>query len=91
MCLVPERVFSRAPVEIILVYLCRFVVRAPCGLLRGFSRQRDIVQRIMDLIGQFLPLPKYTVWNDHVACKVSTSTGRSTLIVKHWGNAVLGR
>jgi hypothetical protein len=42
MCLVPERVFSRAPVEIILVYLCRFVVRAPCGLLRGFSRQREI-------------------------------------------------
>ena len=24
----------------------------------------------------------------HVACKVST--GRSTLVVKHWGNAVLG-
>ena len=42
MCLVPERVFSRAPVEIVLVYLCRFVVRAPSGLLRGFSRQREI-------------------------------------------------
>src|SRR5437879_7851411 len=42
MCLVPERVFSRAPVEIVLVYLCRFVVRAPSGLLRGFSWQREI-------------------------------------------------
>src|SRR2546421_684522 len=40
MCLVPERAFSRAPVDIHLVYLCRFVVRAPGGLLRGFSRQR---------------------------------------------------
>ena len=42
MCLVPERAFSRAPVEIVLVYLCRFVVRAPSGLLRGFSRQREL-------------------------------------------------
>ena len=42
MCLVPEQEFSRAPVEIFLVYLCRFVVRAPVGLLRGFSRQREI-------------------------------------------------
>jgi hypothetical protein len=42
MCLVPERVFSRAPVDIVLVYLCRFVVRAPVELLRGFSRQREI-------------------------------------------------
>jgi hypothetical protein len=42
MCLVPERVFSRAPVDIVLVYLCRFVVRAPSVLLRGFSRQREI-------------------------------------------------
>ena len=42
MCLVPERVFSRAPVDIVLVYLCRFVVRAPIELLRGFSRQREI-------------------------------------------------
>ena len=42
MCLVPERVFSRAPVDILLVYLCRFVVRAPNELLRGFSRQREI-------------------------------------------------
>jgi len=29
MCLVPERAFSRAPVDIHLVYLCRFGVRAP--------------------------------------------------------------
>src|SRR5258708_878094 len=42
MCLVPEREFSRAPVEIVLVYLCRFEVRAPNRLLRGFSRQREI-------------------------------------------------
>ena len=42
MCLVPERVFSRAPVDIVLVYLCRFVVRAPIELLRGFSWQREI-------------------------------------------------
>jgi len=42
MCLVPERAFSRAPVDIVLVYLCRFVVRAPSGLLRGFSRQREL-------------------------------------------------
>ena len=42
MCLVPERVFSRAPVNIHLVHLCRFVVRAPNELLRGFSWQREI-------------------------------------------------
>ena len=42
MCLVPERAFSRAPVDIHLVYLCRFVVRAPNELLRGFSWQREI-------------------------------------------------
>src|ERR1700733_12848400 len=42
MCLVPERAFSRAPVDIHLVYLCRFVVRAPVVLLRGFSWQREI-------------------------------------------------
>src|SRR5207245_10832947 len=42
MCLVPERAFSRAPVDIDLVYLCRFVVRAPGRLLRGFSWQREI-------------------------------------------------
>ena len=28
--------------DIHLVYLCRFEVRAPGGLLRGFSRQREI-------------------------------------------------
>jgi len=42
MCLVPEQAFSRAPVDIHLVYLCRFVVRAPGWLLRGFSWQREI-------------------------------------------------
>ena len=41
-CLVPERVFSRAPLDIVLVYLCRFGVRFPCILLRGFSWQRGI-------------------------------------------------
>ena len=54
MCLVPERVFSRAPVDIVLVYLCRFVVRAPDVLLRGFSRQREI-QDFM------------TVWSRHMS------------------------
>ena len=41
-CRVPERAFSRAPLDILLVYLCRFVVRFPTFLLRGFSRQRGI-------------------------------------------------
>ena len=42
MCLVPERAFSRAPVNLHLVHLCRFMVRAPNGLLRGFSWQREL-------------------------------------------------
>src|SRR5947209_11622404 len=41
-CRVPERAFSRAPVDILLVYLCRFEVRFPSVLLRGFSWQRGI-------------------------------------------------
>ncbi len=41
-CLVPERVFSQAPVDIHLVYLCRFGVRLPQGLLSGFSWQCEI-------------------------------------------------
>jgi hypothetical protein len=41
-CRVPERVFSRAPVDILLVYLCRFEVRFSYILLRGFSWQRGI-------------------------------------------------
>jgi hypothetical protein len=41
-CRVPERAFSRAPLDILLVYLCRFVVRFPILLLRGFSWQREI-------------------------------------------------
>ena len=41
-CRVPERVFSRAPLDILLVYLCRFEVRFPYILLRGFSWQRGI-------------------------------------------------
>ena len=41
-CRVPERAFSRAPLDILLVYLCRFEVRFPNILLRGFSRQREI-------------------------------------------------
>ena len=39
-CLVPERAFTRAPLDILLVYLCRFEVRFPTSLLRGFSWQR---------------------------------------------------
>ncbi len=42
MCLVPERVFSQAPLDIHLVYLCRFEVRLRSKLLSGFSRQRDV-------------------------------------------------
>ena len=41
-CRVPERVFSRAPVDILLVYLCRFGVRFPEALLRGFSWRREL-------------------------------------------------
>ena len=41
-CRVPERVFSRAPLDILLVYLCRFEVRFPSVLLRGFSWQCGI-------------------------------------------------
>ncbi len=41
-CRVPERVFPRAPLDILLVYLCRFVVRIPQSLLRGFSWQREL-------------------------------------------------
>ena len=42
-CRVPERVFSRAPLDILLVYLCRFEVRFLDVLLRGFSRQRELI------------------------------------------------
>lgn len=42
MCLVPERVFSQAPLDIHLVYLCRFEVRLRQRLLSGFSWQREI-------------------------------------------------
>ncbi len=42
-CRVPERVFSRAPLDILLVYLCRFEVRFPWFLLRGFSWQRELI------------------------------------------------
>ncbi len=41
-CLVPERVFSQAPLDIHLVYLCRFGVRLPQRLLSGFSWQHEI-------------------------------------------------
>src|ERR1700690_3975791 len=41
-CRVPERAFSRAPLDILLVYLCRFEVRFSSVLLRGFSWQRGI-------------------------------------------------
>src|SRR5204863_9249857 len=36
-CLVPSREFSRAPVDLLLAHLCRFPVRSPVGLARGFS------------------------------------------------------
>ena len=36
MCLVPERSFNRAPLDILLVYLCRFGVRVPESSLGDF-------------------------------------------------------
>ena len=41
-CLVPKRGFSLAPEDSLLAYLCRFAVRVPERLLRGFSRQRGV-------------------------------------------------
>jgi len=38
-CRVPKRGFSLAPEDFLLAYLCRFAVRVPQRLLRGFSRQ----------------------------------------------------
>ena len=41
-CRVPKRGFSLAPEDFLLAYLCRFAVRVPTPLLRGFSRQRGV-------------------------------------------------
>ena len=41
-CRVPKRVFSLAPEDFLLAYLCRFAVRVPFPLLRGFSRQHGV-------------------------------------------------
>src|SRR5207247_1910101 len=41
-CLVPSREFSRAPVDILLAHLCRFPVRSPRQLARGFSWKHGI-------------------------------------------------
>ena len=41
-CRVPKRGFSLAPEDFLLAYLCRFAVRVPIPLLRGFSRQRGV-------------------------------------------------
>jgi hypothetical protein len=41
-CRVPKRVFSLAPEDFLLAYLCRFAVRVPEHLLRGFSWQRGV-------------------------------------------------
>ena len=41
-CRVPEGAFTRAPLDILLVYLCRFEVRFLIFLLRGFSWQREL-------------------------------------------------
>ncbi len=41
-CRVPKRGFSLAPEDFLLAYLCRFAVRVPHPLLRGFSRQRGV-------------------------------------------------
>ena len=34
--------FSLVPEDFLLAYLCRFAVRVPRHLLRGFSRQRGV-------------------------------------------------
>nr|ADI18103.1 hypothetical protein [uncultured Acidobacteriales bacterium HF0200_23L05] len=39
-CRVPKRGFSLTPWDILPAYLCRFAVRVPKQLLRGFSWQR---------------------------------------------------
>ena len=41
-CRVPKRGFSLAPEDFLLAYLCRFAVRVPIPLLRGFSWQRGV-------------------------------------------------
>ena len=41
-CRVPKRVFSLAPEDFLLAYLCRFAVRVPTSLLRGFSWQHGV-------------------------------------------------
>jgi hypothetical protein len=41
-CRVPKRVITLAPEDFLLAYLCRFAVRVPTPLLRGFSRQRGV-------------------------------------------------
>src|ERR671920_1886994 len=47
-CRVPKRGITLAPEDFLLAYLCRFAVRVPISLLRGFSRQRGVV----DFAGQ---------------------------------------
>ena len=47
-CRVPKRGITLAPEDFLLAYLCRFAVRVPISLLRGFSRQRGVV----DLAGR---------------------------------------
>src|SRR3954462_15273994 len=41
-CRVPKRGFSLAPEDFLLTYLCRFAVRVPTSLLRGFSWQHGV-------------------------------------------------
>ena len=41
-CRVPKRGITLAPEDFLLAYLCRFAVRVPTPLLRGFSRQRGV-------------------------------------------------
>ena len=41
-CRVPKRGITLAPEDFLLAYLCRFAVRVPIPLLRGFSRQRGV-------------------------------------------------
>ena len=41
-CRVPKRGITLGPEDFLLAYLCRFAVRVPTPLLRGFSRQRGV-------------------------------------------------
>jgi hypothetical protein len=59
-CRVPKRGFSLAPEDFLLAYLCRFAVRVPERLLRGFSRQCSVY----DFMGLAAPRFELSGLND---------------------------